>query len=261
MASKIPAHLSFIDAAVLPLAISTAANGLYTHDTLALPLPSTAASSTSSPSHKKQAIVIWGGSSSVGAVAIQLAKASGLAVITTASARNLATLQSDVGADYALDHMQTEDKVVEDVVGAVAELKAQGYEFAGVFDAISLPSTFAVLGRLFDELEAKDLLTTVEDGQGGNKTRVVKKMTIVLPVTDGLPKGVEIGRPMAAMLNDKYPEVAGPVWGEFVLQALKGSVLKALPPAEVVGTGLEALQKGLDRHKEGVSYRKIVVEL
>lgn len=62
-------------------------------------------------------MLIWGGSSSVGAAAIQLAKASGVSVITTASSHNLSALHSELGADYALD--RNSEQVVDDIVGAV----------------------------------------------------------------------------------------------------------------------------------------------
>ncbi|PSR82666.1 chaperonin 10-like protein [Coniella lustricola] len=236
MASKIPKFLSFTDATVLPLAISTAADGLYAHNKLGLPLP-LHSSNTITATPSKQSVFIWGGSSSVGAVAIQLAKASGLAVITTASAHNLASVKSDLGADYAFDYTKAPERTVENIANAVSELKAKGYDFGGVFDAISLPSTFAVIEHLFDALDASNLLMVVDEEREANmeqkKPKKVKKLAVV----------------------------SGPIWGEFVLRALEKGSLRAFPRAEVLGRGLKFIQEGIDKSKEGVSYRKIVIEI
>ncbi|KAJ5246254.1 alcohol dehydrogenase [Penicillium chermesinum] len=78
--AEVPDSLPLANAAVLPLGFSTAASGLYIN--LKLPLPSL----DPKPTGKK--ILIWGGSSSVGSSTIQLAVASGLEVLTTASPAN-----------------------------------------------------------------------------------------------------------------------------------------------------------------------------
>lgn len=81
----IPDSMKFEDATVLPLAISTASAGLYQSKKelcLELDPPST------SPKKSGKTLLIWGGSSSVGTAAIQLAVASGLDVVTTCSKKN-----------------------------------------------------------------------------------------------------------------------------------------------------------------------------
>ena len=82
--AKLPDSISFTEGSVLPLAFDTAAVGLYStgEGFLALPHPSLKSSSTG------KTLVVWGGSSSVGALAIQLAVASGLKVVATASKHN-----------------------------------------------------------------------------------------------------------------------------------------------------------------------------
>ena len=81
----LPSSISYNDGSVIPLALDTAATGLY-QDTsdgfLGLPFPSL------NPSDSGKTIVVWGGSSSVGALTIELAVASGVKVIATASQRN-----------------------------------------------------------------------------------------------------------------------------------------------------------------------------
>jgi len=93
---KKPPHLSWEQAASIPIGSLTAALGLYHH--LKLPLP------TENPSWlREEYILIWGGSSSVGSYAVQLAANTGLTVIATASPKNHDYLRS-IGAAYVIDY-------------------------------------------------------------------------------------------------------------------------------------------------------------
>ena len=121
--ATIPDSLSFDKACVLPLALSTAAAGLYGKGFLALPYPTKGAKSTGST------ILIWGGSSSVGSAAIQLAAASGLIVAATASKKNHDYVK-DLGATHVFDYAQSD---VADEIAKVLE----GSPCAGAYDAIA----------------------------------------------------------------------------------------------------------------------------
>lgn len=121
-ASEIPDNMQFKDATVLPLAISTAAAGLYQAKKdicLELPLPKT------KPEKTNKTLLVWGGSSSVGTAAIQLAVASGVTVATTCSPRNF-ELVKKLGAK-AFDY--NSPSIVGDLV---AEL-GKG-DFVGAYD-------------------------------------------------------------------------------------------------------------------------------
>lgn len=251
LTSRIPAAMSFSDASVLPLALSTAAQGLFAADYLALtpPRASPSAEQPGSSSSSNKAILVWGGSSSVGAVAVQLARASGVTVLATASARNLGALRSELGADHVFDYKSA--SVVDDIVAAVKDLRdTRGVEFAGVFDAISEPEIFkAALGPIFDRLTAEKLISA-------------KKLVMVL-WPSGLPDDVQVKMVFAATLlpGHGYDEVTRVTWEEFVPEALETGVLKPLPPPLVAGKGLGAIQEGIDQNKKGVSFKKVVVEL
>ncbi|KAA8576457.1 hypothetical protein EYC84_006576 [Monilinia fructicola] len=91
---KIPDNLSFEQASTLGVGITTVGQGLY--QSLQLPLPT-------NPSPTKFPVLIYGGSTATGALAIQFAKLSGLQVITTCSPRNFAYVES-LGADKAFDY-------------------------------------------------------------------------------------------------------------------------------------------------------------
>jgi NADPH:quinone reductase-like Zn-dependent oxidoreductase len=99
LVSAVPDSVPLANAAVLPLSVDTAAAGLFQN--LGLPLPSL------SPKPTGRTILIWGGSSSVGSSAIQLAVATGVRVITTASKSNFDYVKS-LGAYEVYDHSSTE---------------------------------------------------------------------------------------------------------------------------------------------------------
>lgn len=221
----IPEGISFADASVLPLAIDTAAVGLYASEGFGLPLPSL------DPKPLNKTIVVWGGSSSVGIVAIQLAVASGLNVITTASKHNFSFVK-DAGAAVAIDYKSS--SVVEDVVEAV---KKSGGDFAGVYDAISLP-----------EDSYKFTVPIVEKLGGG-------PLATVLPGPEDLPGTVKQYGVFG--IN----ALTHPIWADYLTPALKSGKLQALPPPQVIGKGLESVQSGLDANKKGVSAKKVVIEL
>lgn len=157
LCAPIPDGTSFADASVLPISVSTAAAGLYEESALALPLPSTSAKPTGS------AIVVWGASSSVGSSVVQLAVASGLAVVATASKRNFDYVRS-LGAEHVLDH--SSPAVVEDLVKVL-----EGRTVVGVYDAIGLPESMGPCAQVLSRVGGGLIVT-------------------VLPPPENLPAGV-----------------------------------------------------------------------
>lgn len=123
--ATIPDELTFAEAVVLPLALSTAMTGLF--EQLQLKLPSIQESTPHGT------VLIWGGSSSVGSTAIQLAVAAGYKVITTASPHNFAYVKS-LGASEAIDH--SADDAEAQIIRAFSKDTV-----AGVFDCIGEENT------------------------------------------------------------------------------------------------------------------------
>ena len=138
LAAPIPDEMSFEDASVIPLSLSTAAAGLYEKFLLALPHPST------NPKPSGSSILIWGGSSSVGCSAIQLAVASGLRVVSTASKRNFEYVKS-LGAETVVDHSSA--TVVDELVKAL-----KGSKFVGAYDSIGLPESTKPTAEVVSQL-------------------------------------------------------------------------------------------------------------
>ncbi|KAK4937523.1 hypothetical protein LTR10_021894 [Elasticomyces elasticus] len=224
----VPSNISYADASVLPTAFDTAAVGLYSQASqgfLGLPFPS------ADPPPSGKTIVVWGGSSSVGALATQLAVASGVKVIATASEHNFDFCKK-CGASEVISYKKA--SVVDDVVAAV---KSVGGTFAGVYDAVSL-----------EDQSYKHALPILERLGGGN-------LATVLPSPKDVASNVKCGNILC------ISPLTHPLWKDYVTKALETGQLKCLPEPVVIGKGLESCQTGLDENKKGVSAKKLVIEL
>ncbi|KAF9890023.1 hypothetical protein FE257_006703 [Aspergillus nanangensis] len=94
----IPESLSFEEAATMGVGILTVGQALYQRMGLALP---------TSPTTKSEPILIYGGSTATGALAIQYAKLSGYMVLTTCSPHNFDMVKK-LGADAVFDYQDPE---------------------------------------------------------------------------------------------------------------------------------------------------------
>jgi NADPH:quinone reductase-like Zn-dependent oxidoreductase len=255
--SAIPDALSFTDAAVLPLGLSTAATALFAKSMLNLSRPSLQPTSTN------KTLLIWGGSTSVGLNAIQLAVAAGYQVFTTCSPRNFSLVKS-LGALEAWDYNDPAS-----VASIITALKRRGEGCAGalaigagstevclsILSALPAASTnrfvaaatfpvqpparyLATLKFIYDFV-AWNAVTTFKGWRAGVKWKLFIGTALV---TDEKDLGVEI-------------------YNEFLPRALEEKRFVAKPEPEVAGTGLEALQGAMDKARAGVSAKKVVVTL
>jgi NADPH:quinone reductase-like Zn-dependent oxidoreductase len=222
-AARLPDEVSFASGSVIPLSIDTAISGMYApRGILDLPLPSLEAKQTS------RVLLIYGGSSSVGLAATQLAVASGLRVITTASPHNHAISQK-AGAHSTLDYRSPD--LVQEVIKVVGD-----DEFVGIYDAISSESTFA-----------HDLAILKHFGGG--------KLACVLEAPKDHPENVQ-----TQFVFGNGKDLLH-IWDSYVKEAVRSNKIKFLPEPLVIGQGLESVQKGLDHLAKGVSATKVVIEL
>ncbi|KAH8898521.1 NADPH quinone reductase [Thozetella sp. PMI_491] len=236
LTSKIPDSLSYTDGVVLPLGIATAAAGLFQKGYLELPLPgSGAANGTDAPLTAKKVVLVWGGSSSVGTSAIQLAIAAGIRVATTASPRNHDYVK-DLGAEWAFDYRSS--TVVDDIVAAL-----KGLELVGVYDAIgddpTLNAAVAVVNGLADSVSTK--------------------VVTVNGFRNEIKDGVKILGFSAAAIGKN--EVGPAIFQDFLPSAIQDGLIKPKPTAWVVAEDLEGVQGAVDESRSGVSAQKIVVKL
>ena len=234
-AAILPAKIPFTEGVVVPFALEAAMCALSLKSpgvalpgiatpALALPYPSLA------PKPIGKTIVVNGGSSSVGSMTTQIATAAGLDVVAITSSRNF-EFSRKCGAAGVFDYH--DPLHVDQVVEAV---KRKGHEFVGIFDAISTPDTY------------KNDLQILEKLGGGH-------LACSHPPPQDVPGNVNAG--MIFAVN----EIAAPVWGGYVTQALEKGSLQCLPAPAVVGKGLECIQPALDKCEAGVSATKLVVEL
>ena len=227
MTAHIPHKLTFEQAATIPLALSTAAAGLFQPDYLALEYPKLQRTPQGST------LLVLGGASNVGLNAIQLANAAGYEVITTASPKNFSLAQS-VGAEQVFDYQSP--SIVEDLVAAL-----QGKKFVGAFDTIhtdgALQNCVAVVERLCDR----------------------KFVSTVWPVSPEFTENVTAKFVFATTVQNN--DVGKAVYNCFLPQALEAGKFVAASKPRIVGKGLEAIQTGIDEWKKGISAEKIVAIL
>lgn len=240
LVAKTPADISDDQAAGIALATISAVIGFYHESGRGLTPPWTEGGELVG---KGKAVVVLGGSSSVGQYAIQLAKLSGFErVITNTSGQHIDWLKS-LGADVVLD--RAVQNTAEDFKAAVGDLPL---EF--VFDAISEKET-QILG-------VKILQATKTEGSHVN---------VILPFDAEAKELGELEEPKVDVkntfgasyapdkifLSEPFYEKLGGETG-YIAQG------KFVPNRPVViPGGLGALDEALDKNKQGVSGVKVVI--
>ena len=227
MASEIPNHISFESAVVIPLGLSTAASGLFQDDFLNLQFPTV-------PPQKStgQTLLVWGGASSVGSNAIQLAVAAGYEVVTTASRKNFEYVKK-LGASAAYDY---NDSTVDDNLRKFFHDKS----IAGALDCIGGP--------------AWGVCVNVVNGSRGNKFVATTKRGFPDP-----PDNVTMKPVFGTTIKDNA--VGKAVYEDFLPKALEAGTFVPAPKPLISGKGLESVQGAVGLQQKGVSARKVVVSL
>ena len=238
--AKTPENISDAEASGIVLATFAAATAYYDKTGQGLKAPWVEGGSEAG---KGKAIVILGGSSSVGQYAIQLARLSGFErIVTNASATHQDYLKS-LGAHVVLDRNASGVNDFQKVL--------EGLSLEFVFDAIASKET-QVLG--------------VEILQSSNikNSRVV----LVLPVDEEARKLGESKEPHVAVqsimgiaLNPDLRYLIKSLTDS--LGGQDGWVAKGeFKPnrVELIQGGLEKLQEGMEKNKQGVSGVKVVIQ-
>jgi len=230
--SKVEHGTSLADAAATITNLATSVSALSIFAKLDRP------SDQPSTANKDKNILVYGGSSSVGAFAIQYAAQAGYTVITTSSPRNLSFVSS-LGAADIVDHTQPADALV-------AQLKKRG-PYHTVFDTISEPSGATMA-----------LLAKVLEAQGGGMIWITSPAMGPLE----LPAGVETEMHSYPydMETPETDEMRKWFYEEYFPKGLASG--RIIPTkTESVDGGLQGLQAALDKLIEGVSGTKLVVEV
>ncbi|CAD6594524.1 MAG: hypothetical protein ASARMPRED_000587 [Alectoria sarmentosa] len=250
-ASPIPSTLSYESAAVLPLGLSTAACGLFQKDQLALQHPS------ASPKPTGKTLLVWGGATSVGCNAIQLAVAAGYEVFTTCSPKNFDYVKK-LGASQAFDY--NSKTVVSDLIRAF-----EGKTTAG---AISIGSRAAEnCLDILDKCKGDKFISMASYPVPQPPPKNFVILSIAASYLSGMAniwiksktRGIRTNFIFGSTLL--YNEVGKAIYVDFLPQALAEGTYIAAPDPLVVGKGLEYIQAGYDLQRKGVSAKKIVVSL
>ncbi|TFY63725.1 hypothetical protein EVJ58_g3092 [Rhodofomes roseus] len=246
---RTPAELSWVvpegtvnheEAAALGCAFWTAVQALYNPTRLGLVEPP-------SRVEAEQWVFVYGGSTSVGQYATQLAHLSGYKVATVASPRNFELCRS-LGADFVADYNDPE---------AVQQIKAAtGDSIALAVDTISLAQSEAFASRVIKPGGGRVVLLLAPEEEGQVREDVVFQPTLVYTV---------LGRPFS-MLGQDFPVSAED-------RAHAVAFLKKIPElvrekqiipnkTKLWEGGLQAVPDGLQYMRDGkVSAEKIVYSL
>jgi len=257
LAAPIPDGMAFEDAAVLPLAVSTAASALFQRDQLALRHPGAAVAA----GEEGEVVVVWGGSTSVGSNAIQLAVAAGYTVVTTASPHNHDRMRA-LGATHVVDYASR--SAVADLVAAVGEARVAGLLAVGTGSAEPTVAVAIATGAKRVSLTSPSVSFDGLPKRGGPSVALVR---IGLRLVAGnvalqarcLVRGIRTRFVWGSSLRNN--EVGPMLWSRFLPEALAAGGFVAAPTPQVVGHGLENVQVALDTLRGGVSARKLVVTL
>lgn len=230
--TKVPSSITFEEAAVMPLCLSVAVKALFHPEYLALGSPAR------DPKPTGKVVLIWGGSTSVGCNALQLAKAAGYEVITTASPKSFEYVKK-LGASQVYDY--NNPSVKNELLEAVRGKTVAGAIANGGMNPEDYPSIV--------EICAAVALSSSEN---------CKLIPLTMVPRFPIPEGIEA---KFVMPLEADRDLASSVFNDYLPGALADGSFIPAPTPKVAGTGLEAIQGAMDMLREGVSAKKIVVRI
>ncbi|KAH9883800.1 putative zinc-binding alcohol dehydrogenase domain-containing protein cipB [Xylariomycetidae sp. FL2044] len=238
-ACAIPDTLSFERASVFPLTFSTAVLGLFHRDYLALKLLRLDPTTTPTSTATGKTVLIWGGATSVGSNAIQLAVAAGYEVISTSSPRNFEHVKG-LGASQVFDYKSP--TVEQDLVAAFRGKTSAGALAIGGVVPAEYPSIMRACAAVVTSVEGSNFVA------------------IAMRPPDELPANIRT-KFIDGSLLAREEELGYALYGDYLPRALAAGSFRPAPNPEVVGNGLESVQAGLDTLKAGVSAKKLVINI
>lgn len=239
---RVPPGLAPERAAALPSGLATNLLSLWHPDALALK------AGPNAPAEKPIPVLVYGGSTATGTMAIQLLRLSGLDPIATCSPRNFDLVRS-YGAGAAFDYMQP---------GLAGEIRRHtGGRLAHAYDCIadreSVASCYGALGRAGGRYVALELVADEE-----RTRRAVHAETILAYEIFG--EDVPLSRGYGRPANKEKMRFAAQ-WFRVYQNLLDEMSLKPHPVQKLDG-GLQAVPEGLRMLQSGsVSGKKLVILL
>lgn len=238
--AAIPSSMSFENAAMLPMAVSTAWLAF-----LNLGIPR----DTQFKPSEKNAILIWSAASSVGSAALQIAKSMGFNVYATASKKHhayLKTLGNGPGKVTLFDYNDTE---------VVAKISVAAHD-----DNVFIVHAIVAYGEVGPCIQVLDKVKGGED--------ILAKVASIpwamnLMWWNFFPKW---GRTRVKFVEPMGDEIAKKETYEFIFHKwltknlVDGGLVPSPNPFLITG-GISSIQHGVDKWKAGVSGTKIVVQI
>jgi len=228
--AKVPSNVSFEEASTIPLGLATAAVGLYNKTgSVGLTPPWEAGGQGK---YQGKPFVLFGGASSVGQYALQLAKLSGFSpIIATASPHNASYLK-ELGATHVLDRNLSADAIRAEV----AKITSAPVEVA--YDAVSTADTQNAAYSLLAPGGAVVIVlqNAVEEAKQSSDKRIVHVFGNV-----NVPQNRDLGASLYSKLTTLLAD-----------GSLKPNRVEVLP------NGLQGIIGGLEKLKAGVSNVKLV---
>lgn len=231
--TKIPERMSFEEGSVFPMAGATTAVAFF--ECLDIPIPT----KIKEKPNEGEALLVWGAASSVGTIALQVARNLGFRVFATASKTHHEKCKR-WGAEEVFDYH--DDDVVAQIVKKAEEL---GTPIKLGFDAV---------GEGDASKSSADVIS--EFGTGG-------KLCLVLPWNKQYiqPERVELSETAAYKAFNQHKEMGKWFFNEYLANALEDGSIVSAPELEVIEGGVEQAQNVLDKLKKGVSGKKLVVKV
>lgn len=273
LTAPIPDGMSYERAVVLPLGVSTAASALFQQDQLGLAHPTRSvppgrgddvADATDrqvADPAGREAVVVWGGSTSVGSNAIQLAVAAGYDVVTTASPQNHERALA-LGATAAFDYRSP--TVVADVVRALHGRRVAGVLAVGIGSGEPAVAVAAAVGAERVTLASPSVSFESLPRRRGPSLRFVRVIAELVGGNVALQVRARSRRIRVRFVWGSTlmgNEVGPMLWERFLPGALADGSFVPSPEPLVVGRGLASIQTGFDVLRRGVSAQKVVVLL
>ncbi|KAF5026077.1 hypothetical protein F66182_1869 [Fusarium sp. NRRL 66182] len=233
---KVPKNISLQEAATIPLASLTAWIALFSPQCLNI-----------DRTNSKESILIWGGSSSVGQYAIQIAALYGFEVVTICSPRNFHLVKA-LGATHAFDYNDLD--VVRSIKSATPELRY-------VFDTIGDKKSSVLASQAIHE-DSGTLCTVRPDKRFTENVTRQTKVTPVLVWTI-FNRVIKYNTVQVEPRREDYKlgvEFIDKISGWIEEGRIKPNKPKVLPG------GLDAVKDGFQEHRDGkISGCKLVYEL
>jgi NADPH:quinone reductase-like Zn-dependent oxidoreductase len=201
---------------------------------------------------KREALLIWGASSSVGTMGVQTARllredpnSSFAAIYATVGSANRSYVHS-LGADRVFDYKDSQ--VVDAIVSAAKQ------------DGLVIRHCFLATGQL--ALCQAVLKKFLGEGQEGEKMKTAKIGSApIVPPDAEIVNGVETIFVMPSTIEEERLEQFRHWLGTWLRKNLAKGAVRPSPEPSVVGKGLGTLNAGLDKLLRGVSCTKLIVEV